>query len=409
MLAQVEPGDDPRRACRPSPPERAEPFAAVLRDLDEVLLPGDHALAEPALLRLLRDQSAPSRAILAELLAASLNQVGILWRTSPALHGARGARRWTGCAQLLGLPAGWHGHIEDTASTSTIARAVAAREAAAGRARRRLLGARPLVDREGARSCSGSSCARCRPTTQSTAAAGRARARRRRAPSSPTVGTTSIDLDRPGAGDRRRVRRGGSLAARRRGLRGLGAGPARSSAGRFDGVERADSLVVNPHKWLLTPDGLLLPLDAPAARTFRDAFSLVPEYLRTSEDVVEPVGVRPRARPPLPRAQALGGAALLRARGAAGRDPRARPARARSSRAGSPPSRAGSSCAPRPFSLVCFRREGSDEENEALLERVNASGERLPLAHEARRPATCCGSRSATSAPPRTTCGEPGT
>ena len=32
-------------------------------------------------------------------------------------------------------------------------------------------------------------------------------------------------------------------------------------------------------------------------------------------------------------------------------------------------------CAPRPFSLVCFRREGSDEENEALLERVNATGE----------------------------------
>ena len=32
-------------------------------------------------------------------------------------------------------------------------------------------------------------------------------------------------------------------------------------------------------------------------------------------------------------------------------------------------------CAPRPFSVVCFRREGSDEENEALLERVNASGE----------------------------------
>ena len=32
-------------------------------------------------------------------------------------------------------------------------------------------------------------------------------------------------------------------------------------------------------------------------------------------------------------------------------------------------------CAPRPFSLVCFRREGTDEENEALLESVNASGE----------------------------------
>ena len=32
-------------------------------------------------------------------------------------------------------------------------------------------------------------------------------------------------------------------------------------------------------------------------------------------------------------------------------------------------------CAPRPFSVVCFRREGTDEENEALLDRVNASGE----------------------------------
>ena len=32
-------------------------------------------------------------------------------------------------------------------------------------------------------------------------------------------------------------------------------------------------------------------------------------------------------------------------------------------------------CAPRPFSVVCFRRDGSDEENEALLERVNATGE----------------------------------
>ena len=31
--------------------------------------------------------------------------------------------------------------------------------------------------------------------------------------------------------------------------------------------------------------------------------------------------------------------------------------------------------APRPFSLVCFRREASDEENEGLLERVNATGE----------------------------------
>ena len=60
VLAQVEPGE--LRARLPaSPPEAAEPFAAVLRDLDEVLLPAVDALAEPALLRLLREHAGRSR------------------------------------------------------------------------------------------------------------------------------------------------------------------------------------------------------------------------------------------------------------------------------------------------------------------------------------------------------------
>jgi aromatic-L-amino-acid decarboxylase len=50
----------------------------------------------------------------------------------------------------------------------------------------------------------------------------------------------------------------------------------------FDGWERADSIVVNPHKWLWTPfDASLLLFRDPAR--FRDAFSLVPEYLKTPE------------------------------------------------------------------------------------------------------------------------------
>ena len=60
VLAQVEPGE--LRATLPaSPPESAEPFAAILRDLDDVLLPAVDALAEPALLRLLRDHGRRSR------------------------------------------------------------------------------------------------------------------------------------------------------------------------------------------------------------------------------------------------------------------------------------------------------------------------------------------------------------
>ena len=53
----------------------------------------------------------------------------------------------------------------------------------------------------------------------------------------------------------------------------------------FDGVERADSLVVNPHKWLLTTQGCCC-FWTRRPEAFREAFGLVPEYLRTPDEVV---------------------------------------------------------------------------------------------------------------------------
>ena len=53
----------------------------------------------------------------------------------------------------------------------------------------------------------------------------------------------------------------------------------------FDGVERADSVVVNPHKWLLVTQGSSA-LWTRRPEAFRDVFSLVPEYLRTPDEVV---------------------------------------------------------------------------------------------------------------------------
>jgi aromatic-L-amino-acid decarboxylase len=142
----------------------------------------------------------------------------------------------------------------------------------------------------------------------------------------------------------------------------------------FDGVERADSLVVNAHKWMFTPmDCSLLWTSRPAE--FRDAFSLVPEFLRTTDEGELNLS---EYGPALGRRfRSLKLWAILRCYGAEGLRARIREAiRLAELFEGwvrSEP--CWELCAPRHFSLVCFRREGGDEENEAILERVNASGE----------------------------------
>jgi aromatic-L-amino-acid decarboxylase len=129
VLAQVEPGEI-RRQLPASPPEQGEPFASVLRDLDGILLPGITHWQSPRFFAYFA-VSAAEPGILAELLAATLNSVAFIWRTSPASTELEALTLdWT--AQLLGLPDGWHGHIEDTASVSTIAALAAAREATGG-------------------------------------------------------------------------------------------------------------------------------------------------------------------------------------------------------------------------------------------------------------------------------------
>ena len=89
------------------------------------------------------------------------------------------------------------------------------------------------------------------------------------------------------------------------------------------GIERADSIVVNPHKWLFTPvDCSILWVKDPAL--LRAAFSLIPDYLRTDEPgVTNLMDSGLPARPPLPRAQALDGHPRLRGGGPARAHPRA--------------------------------------------------------------------------------------
>ena len=130
---------------------------------------------------------------------------------------------------------------------------------------------------------------------------------------------------------------------------------------------------MNPHKWLG------LPTDCSTLWTahpdvFRDTFSLVPEYLRADEEVAslsEHTQVLGR------RFRALKLWAVLRAYGRTGLQERVREhlrlAGLFEEWVHAEPG--WEVVAPRPFSVVCFRLDGSDEENERLLERVNASGE----------------------------------
>jgi aromatic-L-amino-acid decarboxylase len=141
----------------------------------------------------------------------------------------------------------------------------------------------------------------------------------------------------------------------------------------FEGVDRADSVVVNPHKWLLVPQGCSA-LWTRRPEAFLAAFSLVPEYLRTRDDVVSFSEYGPELGR---RFRALKLWAVLRCYGAEGLRARIREsvrlAALFESWVRAEPG--WELLAPRPFSVVCFRRTASDEENEALLRRVNDRGE----------------------------------
>ena len=371
VLAQVEPGEI-RAALPASPPETAEPFAAVLRDLDEVLLPGITHWNHPRFFAYFA-VSGTEPGILAEFLTAALNVNAMLWRTSPAATELEElAVDWV--RQLLGLPEGLHGHIEDTASTSTLAALTAARHlrpqgtvlcsehahSSMDKAAR-LLGIplrKVVADAE----------YRMRPDALSEAL-GEVEA----AAVVATVGTTSTSSVDP-------VPEIAALSAEAGAwlhVDAAYAGPAmvcEENRWAFAGVERADSLVVNPHKWLLTPiDCSLLYTTRPGV--LREAFSIAPVSLRSSEEGVTNLT---DYGPALGRRfRSLKLWAVIRCYGREGLQGviREHQRLARLFASWVEAAAGWEIVAPVPFSLVCFRREGSDEENAALLDRVNATGE----------------------------------
>jgi aromatic-L-amino-acid decarboxylase len=369
VAARVRPGEI-RGSLPASPPEQGESFDAMLHDLDEKILPGITHWNHPRFLAYFANTGSEP-GILAELLAATLNVNAMLWATSPAATEVEElAVDWL--RQLVGLPDGLHGHIEDTASIVTISALAAARELRPGgtvlaseqanfsvEKAARLVGLpfRPLpVDHE----------FRMRPDAVAAEIDGAAAV----VTTSGTTSSTAVDptpeiaelCEQAGVWLHLDAAYAGSAAV------------CEEFRWALAGAERADSVVINPHKWLFTPmDCSCVWTRRPEA--FFRAFSADPEYMpdRNTEvtdlkDYGPALGRRFRG---------LKLWAVLRYYGREGLQElireHVRLARLFASWVEETP---GWELVVRPdFSVVCFRREGSDEENQALLDRINASGE----------------------------------
>jgi aromatic-L-amino-acid/L-tryptophan decarboxylase len=299
VLSRVKPGDIEKQfAAKPSVDGR--PYDAILAEVDEKIMPGVTHWNHPAFFAYFSITGSQA-GILAELLTAALNVNGMIWRTSPSLTELETVTlRWL--REALGLPDDLFGIINDTASINSFLALAAARQAAAPNMRTHGFAGAPTLRvycsehahssiEKGALALGlGIEGVVQIPGDETFAmdvdALEAAIARDRAAGFVPcaisaTVGTTSSAAIDP-------VRRIAAIAKREKAwlhVDAAYAGPATicpEFRWLWDAIESADSIVVNPHKWLFTPiDCSVLYTRHP--EILRETFSLVPEYLKTTD------------------------------------------------------------------------------------------------------------------------------
>lgn len=401
----VQPGDI-ARALPTSAPDGPEPLERILADFDALVMPGIVHWGHPSFLGYFGSTS-NGPALLAEVMTAALNVSAMTWKVSPAATELETVvvgwlREW------IGLPADWNGVVYDTASVGVLHALAAAREASGLDIRVRGLAGRADVpalrvytsdqahsSTEKAAIALGlgeQNVRRISTDAQFRMDVGALRdaiAEDRRAGVRPlavvaTAGTTSTaSIDPlPAIAD----------VCADHGLwlhvdAAYGGAMALLPEGRWvlDGADRADSLVINPHKWLFVPlDFSILFTRRP--EWLRRTFSLVPEYLRGdagpedgSERDYMDYGVQLGRR-----FRALKAWTVFRAFGRSGLEARIREhcrlAQLWAAWVGAKP--AWEIMAPVSMSVVCFRyRPGelsdadADALNESIAERINANGE----------------------------------
>jgi aromatic-L-amino-acid decarboxylase len=145
VMSPVEPGSV-RAQLPASPPEAPEPFDGVLRDLERILVPGLSHWQHPSFFGYFPSNAALA-SVLGDYLSSGLGVLGLSWQSSPALSELEEVvSDWM--RQMCGLSSAWSGVIQDTASTSTLVALISARERASSYAlagKGLQAGARPLV------------------------------------------------------------------------------------------------------------------------------------------------------------------------------------------------------------------------------------------------------------------------
>jgi aromatic-L-amino-acid decarboxylase len=125
VMAQTAPGEV-KAQLPAAPPDRPEDFAAVWRDLERVLLPGLSHWQHPRFFGYF-PANASLASVLGDYLSSGLGVLGLSWQASPALTELEEVvTDWM--RQLVGLSAAWSGVIQDTASTCTLVALICARE-----------------------------------------------------------------------------------------------------------------------------------------------------------------------------------------------------------------------------------------------------------------------------------------
>ncbi|MFN8492483.1 MAG: pyridoxal-dependent decarboxylase [Caldilineaceae bacterium] len=127
VMAQVAPGDV-KAQLPPSPPEHPEAFQQILQDLDAILVPGLSHFQHPRFFGYFPANSL-LESVLGDYLSTGLGALGISWQSAPALTELEEVMvDWM--RQMVGLSDAWSGVIQDTASTSTLVALLCARERA---------------------------------------------------------------------------------------------------------------------------------------------------------------------------------------------------------------------------------------------------------------------------------------